>query len=212
MNQAIMERRLGRYAEAKDNLLRALAIFGASLPDDHYFIALARYGSGMVSLANGDAAEATEYLQRSVPAMEKSMGAGHVDVARAKAAWSLALAMRGDLQEAARVADEVSLPASDPRARADIGYLRGRALYLAGTADACADLDQAWRSRTELDGASDGGALEAELYLGACLHSKDERSARERILHAAPLILANATSAPSVRHDATRLMRGEYRL
>ena len=210
MNQAIMERRLGRFADAHENLLRSMSIFATTLPDDHYLIALARYGLGMVSLANGDGREATEYLRRSVPVMEQSMGAGHVDVARAKAAWSLALAMNGDRAQAVRVANEISLPTSDPRARADVAYLRGRAQQIAGGAGACSDLDEAWQNRARLDGESDPAAVEAELYLGACLHADDEKRARERIRHAAPIVIASAATGPSVQRDAVRLLRGQY--
>jgi len=87
--------------------------------------------------------------------------------------------------------------------------MAGRAM-IAGGAGACSDLDEAWQNRARLDGESDPAAVEAELYLGACLHADDEKRARERIRHAAPIVIASAATGPSVQRDAVRLLRGQY--
>ena len=207
-NLAATQRRLGRFDEAGDSARRALAILRTTLPEDHYYVAIAQYAVGTISLAKGDAADAVAYLEPAARTIEKAMGAGHGDVLRAKAQWTLALAVRGDVEAARMMSDALELPTQDPRARSDVLLFRGRARLLAGATDAaCSDLEQAWRARVELDTEEDAAALEGELYFGACLLRSGRGDGRQHVAHAAPLVLKATTAQPIVQQDASRLLR-----
>ncbi|HJT96742.1 MAG TPA: tetratricopeptide repeat protein, partial [Rhodanobacteraceae bacterium] len=207
-NLAVAQRRLGRIDESAANARRALAIQEASLPDEHFLIAVTRFTLGSLALMQGNAAEAVQWLEPAARAMEAAMGAAHPDVVRAKLQWAVALAQRGDIGAADGVVEGIEIPSGDRRGEADATYLRGRVRLLAGEfAKGCADLDRGWHLRRELDGADDSSTLENELYLGECLLPSESEAAKRHVRHAAPALLGSTVTAPVLRRDATRLLR-----
>jgi serine/threonine-protein kinase len=207
-NIAVAQRRLGRVDESIASAQRALAIQTATLPDDHFLVAVTRFTLGSLALMQDDSAEAVKWLAPAAHAMEGAMGAAHPDVVRAKLQWAVALALQGDVATADGIADAIVVPPRDHRIEADAAYLRGRIRLLAGRlAEACADLERGWRLRGELDGTQDPSALESEFYLGQCLLQSGGKDGRQHVLHAARALLDSPITAQALRGEASRALQ-----
>lgn len=207
-NIAVAQRRLGKVEESVANARRALAIQTASLPDEHFLVAVTRFTLGSLALMQDDSAEAARWLAPAARGMEDAMGAAHPDVVRAKLQWAVALALQGDVADANAIADAVAVPSRDRRIEADAAYLRGRVRLLAGRfAEACVDLERGWRLRGELDGARDPSALESEFHFGQCLLASGRKEGRPHLLHAARALLDSPLTAPALRSEVSRALQ-----